>query len=110
MTALKRKFIIPAAIAIGGLGWWLIPHYNAEDEAYYISVLCAVSQQNEHQLHKDMQNVIEGSNSDYALQKILFIPALANRVINDWKTLTPEQKQQASHNSSQCTQLIRAQK
>lgn len=92
MTVLKPAFLIPAALVVGFLGWWLTPHYDAEDENYYISVLCAVPQQNEQQLQKDMKNVIEGSNSDYALQKIQFVPGLAARVIDNWKSLTQEQQ------------------
>ncbi|WP_054634058.1 hypothetical protein [Pantoea stewartii] len=107
MKRSHRKFIIPVVIIFVCLAWWLIPHYDAEHEAYYVSVLCAVPQQNEQQLYKAMRTVIEGSNSDYALQKIHFIPGLAKRVIAKWKNLTPEQQRQAaSHDSRQCRQLI----
>lgn len=106
MTVLKPAFLIPAALVVGFLGWWLTPHYDAEDENYYISVLCAVPQQNEQQLQKDMKNVIEGSNSDYALQKIHFVPGLAARVIDNWKSLTQEQQQQAALSNHACSQLL----
>lgn len=106
MTVLKPAFLIPAALVVGLLGWWLTPHYDAEDENYYISVLCAVPQQNEQQLQKDMKNVIEGSNSDYALQKIHFVPGLAARVIDNWKRLTQEQQQQAALSNQTCSQLL----
>ncbi|MCW1832365.1 hypothetical protein OLZ33_10210 [Pantoea ananatis] len=92
----KTRFSYPCRPCRWVPGWWLIPHYDAEDENYYISVLCAVPQQNKQQLQKDMKNVIEGSNSDYALQKIYFVPGLAARVIDNWKSLTQEQQQQAA--------------
>lgn len=110
MTVLKPTFLIPTALVIGCLGWWLTPHYDAEDENYYISVLCAVPQQNEQQLQHDMKNVIEGSNSDYALQKIHFVPGLASRVINNWKSLTPGQQQHAANDTHACSQLLMANK
>lgn len=106
MTVLKPAFLIPAALVVEFLGWWLTPHYDAEDENYYISVLCAVPQQNEQQLQKDMKNVIEGSNSDYALQKIHFVPGLAARVIDNWKSLTQKQQQQAALSNHACSQLL----
>lgn len=110
MAVLKRKLVIPAAIAVVCIGWWLTPHYDAEDEAYYVSVLCAVPQQNAQQLQQDMKNVIEGSNSDYALQKIHFVSGLATRVINNWKRLTPAQQHLAAGSSHECTQLLSKEK
>ncbi|KGD79924.1 hypothetical protein C7434_3505 [Pantoea sp. PNA 14-12] len=106
MAKVGPKFIVPVIIVLACLAWWLVPHYDAEEEAYYVSVLCTVPQQNEHQIYNAMNNVIEGSNSDYALQKIHFIPGLAKRVITVWKNLTPDQQQLAASNNTQCQHLL----
>jgi hypothetical protein len=53
-----------------------------------------------------MRNVIEGGNSDYALQKITYKSALGDRVIGRWHQLTTDDQQRAAQDNAACQQLL----
>ncbi|NIF22221.1 hypothetical protein [Candidatus Pantoea multigeneris] len=107
----KRKMTLTAALlaAAALVAWWLVPHYSKEDEAYYVSVFCAIHHDDSSLFLKDMNTVIEGGNSDYALQKIHFIPSLGKKVVNSWSKLTPEQQLKAKNDNPACQQLMHQQ-
>ena len=54
-----------------------------------------------------MQNVIEGGNSDYALQKMAYKPGLGRSVIARWQQLTPDEQQRAAQDNLLCQQLLK---
>jgi hypothetical protein len=54
-----------------------------------------------------MQNVIEGGNSDYALQKITYKPGLGRSVIARWQQLTPDEQQRAVQDNLACQQMLK---
>jgi len=103
----KLKFILPLLLILAAAVWWLMPHESDEETAYYIAVFCAISHQDEQQLAPQMQKVIEGSNSDYALQKNSYKPALGSSVIGRWQQLTPDAKQRAAEDSAACQELLK---
>nr|VXZ92201.1 Uncharacterised protein [Klebsiella pneumoniae] len=57
------------------------PHYTEEDEAYYRAVFCIIDHDDSRQFLHDMQNIVEG-NSDYALHKTHYLPALGQRMLD----------------------------
>jgi len=103
----KVKFLLPLLLILAGVGWWFFPHFSDEDQAYYTAVFCAIDHHDEKQFSQQMQNIIEGSNSDYALQKIAYKPALGRRVMSEWQHLTPAEKQQAAQDNVACQQLLK---
>jgi len=60
-------------------------------------MFCAIDQNSTQPLDQQMQNVIEGGDSDYALQKIAYKPGLGRRVISRWQQLTTDEQQRAAH-------------
>ena len=88
----KLAFIIPLIALIALLIWWFTPRYSAEDEAYYRSVFCVIDHQDSQTFLRDMENIIEGGNSDYALHKAHYVPALGQRMLDTWQQLTPEEQ------------------
>jgi len=102
----KLKWMIPLLAVLALAAWQLIPHFSSEDKAYYVAVFCGIDHHDEQQFIPQMQQIIEGSNSDYALQKITFKPALARQVIHDWQQLPPDAQQQATGNPLACQQRL----
>ena len=72
----KLAFIAPLLALIALLIWWFTPRYAEEDVAYYRSVFCVIDHQDSRAFLRDMENMIEGGNSDYALHKTHYVPAL----------------------------------
>lgn len=105
----RLKYLLPLLIILAAAAWyWLTPHYSQEDEAYYVSVFCAIHHDDSSRFVADMRTVIEGGNSDYALQKIHFQPRLGEHVVESWQGLSAEQKAQASADATQCRNLLSA--
>ena len=102
----KVKYILPLLLILALAGWWFIPHDSNEDKAYYVAVFCAIDQHSAQPLDQQMQNVIEGGNSDYALQKITYKPGLGHRVIGHWQQLTADEQQRAAQDNLVCQQLL----
>ena len=103
----KVKYILPLLLILTLAGWWIIPHDSEEDKAYYVAVFCAIDHDSAQPLDRQMQNVIEGGNSDYALQKIAYKPSLGRSVISRWQQLTTDEQQRAAQDNVICQQLLR---
>lgn len=103
---LKLKFLLPLLIVIGALVWWFTPHYSDEDKAYYIAMFCTLTHDGRGNTPQDMQQIIEGSNSDYALQKIHFQRGLGEHLQTVWQDLSPAQQQQAQQDRNSCLRLM----
>ncbi len=103
---LKLKFLLPALIAISALVWWLMPHYSDEDKGYYIAMFCTLTHDGHDHSPQAMQQIVEGSNTDYALQKIHFQRGLAEHLQTVWHDLSAEQQQQARQESLACRRLM----
>ena len=105
----RLKYTLPFLIIAAAAVWyWLTPRYSKEDEAYYVSVFCAIHHRESSRFVADMRTVIEGGNSDYALQKIHFQPRLGERVVDAWQGLSAEQKAQVNADATQCRNLLSA--
>jgi hypothetical protein len=103
---LKLKFLLPVLIVISAAVWWLMPHYSDEDKGYYIAMFCTLTHDGRDNSPKAMQQIIEGSNSDYALQKIHFQSGLADHLQTVWQDLSPEQQQKARQDALSCRQVM----
>jgi len=102
----KLKILLPLLLILALAAWWFIPHDSEEDKAYYVAVFCAIDHQNSQTADEQMRKVIEGGNSDYALQKIHYKSSLGRRVISHWQDLTPDEQQRATQDNSACQQLL----
>lgn len=103
----KVKFILPLLLVFALAAWWFIPHDSEEDEAYYVAVFCAIDHHGQQPFDQQMRNVIEGGNSDYALQKIAYKPRLGRRVIGRWEQLKADEQQRAAQDNVVCQQLLK---
>lgn len=103
---LKLKFLVPLLIVISAAVWLLMPHYSDEDKGYYIAMFCTLTHDGRGNAPQDMQQIIEGSNSDYALQKVHFQQGLAEHLQTVWQDLSPQQQQQARQESLSCRRLM----
>lgn len=102
----KLAFIAPLLALIALLIWWFTPRYAEEDVAYYRSVFCVIDHQDSRAFLRDMENMIEGGNSDYALHKTHYVPALGQRMLDTWQQLTPEEQKSISQDQQRCRQLM----
>ncbi|MDF7629274.1 hypothetical protein PUG46_08325 [Erwiniaceae bacterium L1_55_4] len=102
----KLKFLLPVLIVISAAVWWLMPHYSDEDKGYYIAMFCILTHDGRDNSPQAMQQIIEGSNSDYALQKIHFQSGLAEHLQSVWQDLSAEQQQQARQESLSCRKVM----
>lgn len=103
----KVKYFLLLLLILALAAWWFIPHDSEEDKAYYVAVFCAIDRDSKQSLDRQMQNVIEGGNSDYALQKITYKPGLGRSVIDRWHQLTPDEQQRAAQDNLACQQLLK---
>ncbi|CAK6489152.1 hypothetical protein PANNVG_00473 [Pantoea sp. Nvir] len=105
----RLTLLLPLLLLCVAAAWyWLTPHYSKEDEAYYTSVFCAIHHDDSRRFVADMRTVIEGGNSDYALQKTHFQPRLGEHIAEAWQKLSAGQKAQASADAAQCRALLSA--
>lgn len=103
---LKIKYLLPFLLIICAAVWWLMPHYSDEDKAYYIATFCTLTHDGRDNSPHAMQQIIEGGNSDYALQKIHFKSGLAGHLQTVWQDLAPQQQQQARQDALSCRQIF----
>lgn len=101
----KLKIIIPALIVICAAVWWLMPHFSNEDKAYYVALYCQNTQGTDQQVLERMQQLVEGNNQDYALQKRHYSPQLAEHVQQAWHSLNGQQQQQAQQTDA-CRRIL----
>ncbi len=106
ITMFKLKFLVPLLLVICAAVWWLMPHYSDEDKAYYIAIFCTLTHDGRDNSPQAMQNIVEGGNSDYALQKIHFQSGLATHLQTTWQNLTPEQQQSARQDALTCRRAM----
>ncbi|KGD71141.1 hypothetical protein ID11_19830 (plasmid) [Pantoea vagans] len=103
----KVKFILPLLLVLALAAWWFIPHDSEEDKAYYVAVFCAIDHHGQQPFDQQMRNIIEGGNSDYALQKIAYKPRLGRSVIGRWEQLKADEQQRAAQDNVVCQQLLK---
>lgn len=101
---LKKIAFIAPLIAL--LAWWFTPRYAEEDVAYYRSVFCVIDHRDSHAFLRDMENIIEGGNSDYALHKTHYVPALGQRMLDTWQQLSPDEQASIGLDQQRCRQLM----
>lgn len=104
----RIKFLLPLLLIVSALTWWLMPHYSDEDKAYYIATFCTLTHDGRDNSPQAMQQIVEGGNSDYALQKIHFKSRLADHVHTVWQELSPQQQQQTRQDALACRQMLSA--
>lgn len=101
----KLAFIAPLLALIALLIWWFMPRYAEEDVAYYRSVFCVIDHQDSRAFLRDMENMIEGGNSDYALHKTHYVPALGQRML-DTAAVDAGRAEKYQPDQQRCRQLM----
>ena len=71
----RLKYLLPLLLLAAALWYWLTPHYSKEDEAYYVSVFCAIHHDDSRRFVADMRTVIEGGLTDDAVHDAVRIAA-----------------------------------
>ncbi|EOI3568265.1 hypothetical protein [Cronobacter dublinensis] len=109
MKLLSGRVALPV-LAVAALAyWWLTPHYSAEDKSYYAAVFCVIHTGDPATWAAQMENVIEGGNNDYALQKRHYDASLGREVIKTWQELSEAKRQALSAAPQTCgDELARA--
>ncbi|HCR59283.1 MAG TPA: hypothetical protein DIW62_16780 [Raoultella sp.] len=102
----KLRFIVPLLALAALVVWWFTPRYSEEDEAYYRSVFCLIDHHDSRAFLHDMESVVEGGNSDYALHKIRYIPALGEKMRQTWQQLSPDEQRASREDRQHCYQLM----
>ena len=108
MSSSTLRIILPLLLCGVLLSWWLMPHYSAEDKAWYAAVFCTISHDDSRKFVQDMQRVIEDGNADYALHRTEYIPDLGKKTAGVWQTLTPEERQAADRDTETCRRRMQA--
>ncbi|ALB64751.1 hypothetical protein AFK62_09595 [Cronobacter condimenti 1330] len=106
MKLLSTRIILPVIACAALAYWWLTPHYNKEDKGYYASVFCTIQAQGGDDWAASMENVVEGSNNDYALQKQHYSSELGREVIRTWKGLDETQRNALTANPQTCGEAL----
>lgn len=102
----KLRFIIPLLALVGAIAYWLTPHYSEEEESYYRAVFCTIDHDDPQNFARDMENIVEGGNSDYALRKNHYISALGERMIDTWTSLSAQQQAELKENQQKCRDIM----
>ena len=102
----KLRFILPALALSGVIAFWLTPHYSEEDESYYRAVFCSIDHSDPTFFLRDMENLVEGGNSDYALHKNHYIPALGERMLSTWKKLSTQEQSAIIEDQQRCREIM----
>ncbi|WP_105607564.1 hypothetical protein [Cronobacter sakazakii] len=106
MKLLTWSFILPVVACAALAYWWLTPHFSHEDKAYYASVFCTIQTDKPDNWAASMENVIEGSNNDYALQRQHYSAALGREIISTWQGLDSTQRAALASNPQTCGQQL----
>nr|WP_314420338.1 hypothetical protein [uncultured Erwinia sp.] len=102
----KLRFILPALALSGVIAYWLTPHYSDEDESYYRAVFCSIDHSDPQFFLRDMENLVEGGNSDYALRKNHYIPALGERMLSTWRKLSTREQSAIIEDQQLCREIM----
>lgn len=102
----KLPFVIPLLALIALLVWWFTPRYSEEEIAWYRSVFCVIDHRDSQAFMRDMENIVEGGNADYALHKNHYIPALGERMRQTWLQLSQQEQESIAQDQQRCRQLM----
>lgn len=102
----KLRVITPLLALVGAVAYWLTPHYSEEEESYYRAVFCTIDHDDAQNFARDMENIIEGGNADYALRKNHYISALGDRMIDTWTSLSAQQQADIKEDQQKCREIM----
>ncbi|WP_423251150.1 MULTISPECIES: hypothetical protein [Klebsiella pneumoniae complex] len=88
----KLYFTLPIVAMAGAVVFWLQPHYSAEEESYYRSVFCTIDHNDQEMFLRDMEKLVEGGNSEYALRQYHYIPELGEKCSTPGRSLVSRKK------------------
>lgn len=94
---------------LGVMTWRYVTYVDPEDQAYYAGILCSVVAQQSDNYAQRMRSIVEGSNNDYALQRIKFNQTAADKVINIWQKLPAADQSKLSQDTNVCQHALIAQ-
>lgn len=102
----KLYFALPIVAMAGAVVFWLQPHYSTEEESYYRSVFCTIDHNDQEMFLRDMEKLVEGGNSEYALRQYHYIPELGEKMFNTWKKLSIQEKNALREDPQKCLAIL----
>lgn len=104
-----KKWIVLLLLGVTGvMTWRYLTHVDPDDQDYYSAILCGVVGKQNDNYAASMRNIIEGSNNEYALQRIRFNHIAADRAINAWETVPDAEKSTLAQDTNACQHALTA--
>ena len=91
---------------LGVITWRYVNYVDPEDQNYYAAILCGVVGDQRGNYPEKMRNIIEGSNNDYALQRIRFNRTAADQAIKAWEKLPESDRSNLAQDTNACQQAL----
>ncbi|WP_322052383.1 hypothetical protein [Paraburkholderia bannensis] len=109
LISMKKKrwiALLLLVLSAAAVAHFLRPRFTPAERDQYTALLCHVVANGSHDPRKDMQDVIENGNADYALQKLEFNAAAANDALKRFARLDAAQQRDAAQSSGDCQHLL----
>ncbi|MGD8106986.1 hypothetical protein ACQE32_10075 [Pantoea sp. FN0302] len=102
-----KKWIALLLLGVAGvMTWRYLTYVDPDDQDYYSGILCGVVGKQNDNYAASMRNIIEGSNNEYALQRIRFNHIAADRAINAWETVPDAEKIKLAQDTNACQHAL----
>jgi hypothetical protein len=108
-NSMKKKRWIALLLLIlsaAAAAHFLRARYTPAERDQYTALLCHVVSNGSHDPRKDMQDVIENGNADYALHKLEYNTAAANDALKRFAKLDAAQQRDAAQSDVDCQRLL----
>lgn len=104
----KKRWIVLLCLILSAAAaaHFLRPRYTPAERDYYTVLLCMVVNNGTHDPRKDMREVVENGNSDYALHMQEYNPAAANDALSRFNKLGSEDQRAAGQSRAECQHLL----
>ncbi|WP_321854976.1 hypothetical protein [Paraburkholderia tropica] len=104
----KKRWIalLCLILSAAALAHFLRPRYTPAERDYYTVLFCLVKNNGTDDPRKDMRDMVENGNSDYALHKQEYNPAAANDALARFDKLGSEDQRAAGQSRAECQRLL----
>jgi hypothetical protein len=104
----KKRWIalLLLVLSAAAVAHFLRPRFTPAERDQYTALLCHVVANGSHDPRKDMQDLIENGNADYALQHLEYNAAAANDALKRFAKLDTTQQHAAAQNADDCQRLL----
>ncbi|CAG9212150.1 conserved exported hypothetical protein [Paraburkholderia tropica] len=104
----KKRWIalLCLILSAAAVAHFLRPRYTPAERDYYTVLFCHVMSTGSHDPRKDMRDVVENGNADYALHKLEYNAAAANDTLARFDKLSGEEQRLAAQSRPECQRLL----